>query len=171
MIWQSVERLGLEQLAGKRPNRQVDAEVTGGGTCCDDEHVSLELARIRSLEHLDAKRGRSANDFTGERGRIGDAVRRAEHASEHVVSREPRHDPGVDRVDSLDRNTERGLQLAALLQLGETRFRRGEEEVAHLLEPRGAELLEEGDRFLCQPYLGHGRELLPHAAHRLPRRA
>src|SRR5262249_39845242 len=48
---------------------------------------------------------------------------------------------------------------------------RRQEEVTDLVEERHAELLEEADARLRQPHLRRGRELLPHAAHRLGRRA
>src|SRR5437870_345680 len=53
------------------------------------------------------------------------------------------------------------------MQLGETVGTAGEEEVAHLLKPRWAELLEECDRLAGEPDLGGGRELLADSAHRL----
>src|SRR5438876_396060 len=77
------------------------------------------------------------------------------------------------RTQSSRRRTskpESALELASLLEVGESRFSRGEKEIADLLKPEGTELFEEGDGLLSEAYLGSGRELLPHAAHRLPGR-
>ena len=67
----------------------------------------------------------------------------------------------------LDRDAERSLDRPPLLELRQPWFRRGEEEVADLLEERLAQLAKEPDARLREPDLGLGRELLPHAAHRL----
>ena len=70
-------------------------------------------------------------------------------------------------IHPLDRHTELRLKLTPLLELGKPVCRRCEEQIADLLEPRGAELLEEGDRFPGEAHLSRGGELLSHSAHRL----
>ena len=75
------------------------------------------------------------------------------------------------RIDALDGNAEAALELRAALERLEALLGRREEQVADLVEERRPELLEEADRRARQPHLRLGRELLPDAAHRLPRRS
>src|SRR5439155_23251167 len=132
-----------EELARERADRQLDPELAGVRTRRDHEDISLEVARIGVLAYVDAELRRPANDLSRECRRIGNAVGGAEDRTEHVVDVEAGDEP---RGDPLDRHAELRLQLAARLELGETLGCRREEDVAHLLKPRRAELLEERDR-------------------------
>ena len=129
---------------------------------------AVERERIRPLAHVDTKRRRAPHELMGHPGRVRDPVLAADRRSEHVVDTEAGDERGID---ALDRNAERCLELAPLLELDEPALGGGEEEVPDLLEERSAELTEEPDARLREPHLRLGRELLPDPTHRLAGRA
>jgi hypothetical protein len=78
------DRLGVDQLAHERPDRDVD-ELRRRRPGGDDEDVSIEVAGIGSLHKLRAA-GRCFVDETARDGcRVGDAVLAADERAGHVV--------------------------------------------------------------------------------------
>ena len=114
------------------------------------------------LAQLDAQLDGSSDDLPGQRGRIGDPVGRAEHRGKNVVRSQTGNRA---RIYTRDRHAELRLQPPSCLELVATFGRRRNEEIADLLEPLDAELLEEGDRLLRETHFGRGRELLANPAH------
>src|SRR5438477_118702 len=161
-----VERTGLDQLPHERPDRELRRELRRPRSGRDDEHVAVELARVDALPYLDAEVACPADELARHARRVGDAVRGARERAEHVVGAD-----AVGDVDLLDRDAELSLHRCAPLERREAVRRRREEDVPDLEEERRAELLEEADAVSRETDLGRGRELLPHAAHRLRGRA
>ena len=161
-------RPDLDELTAERPDRQLRPELRGFGAGRDHEHVAHDIAGIDAFAQVDAERLRPRHQLTRDAERIGHSVLPAGDRPEDVVHVQP-----VDqaRVDSLNWHAEPPLQLHALLERREPVRGRGQEQVADLLEERPSELLEEADRLAGQAHLGLCRELLPHTAHRLARRA
>ena len=161
----------VEELAHERADRQLarGSELGRLRSRTRHEHVAVELARVGALAHLHPALARAAHELARDRRRVGDAVlrQRRRRARRRCAARRC-----AAASTSLDRDTERRAAAPRRSsQRCEPRFGRREEEVADLVEERRPELLEEADRLLREPHLGRGRELLPHAAHRLRRRA
>ena len=127
----------------------------------------LELACIDMLMDLDSQLGRAPHELTCDLGRLRDAVLPAGKCAQHVLRVQPA-DPRS--IHALDRHTEAPLQLRPSLELREPLVGRGDKHIAHLVEERQPELLEEADRLPRERDLRLRRELLAHPAHRLPGR-
>jgi hypothetical protein len=162
----------LDELAAERPDRQVDvvgrsdlARLPAAG---DDQRFGVECPCVSSLSHLHPTLGRAPDELPRGGGRVGHAVLTADHGAEHIVDAQA---VDLGGVAVLDRDAERALKLGAFLQACEPFGCRRREHVPDLTEELGAERPEERDRGLRQAHLRCGRELLPHAAHRAPRRS
>ncbi len=141
-----------EELAGERPDRQLDAErrahLRRARSARDDDTSASSSSARDPLAELDAELDRSADELARRRRRVGDAVRRAERRTEHIVDARGRARARRElslALELLDRHAELALDVAPLRERRPPRLGRGEEEVADLVEERRPELLEEPD--------------------------
>ena len=162
------DRAHVDELAAKRADRKAGPELRRERTGCDHENLPVELARISAFANFDPPLRRPPDELPRHLGGLGDPVLPAGDRPEHVVRAQALDSGGID---ALDGNAEATLELRSALERREPLLGRREEQVADLVEERPPELLEEADRRAGQPHLCLGRELLPHAAHCLPRRS
>ena len=147
VVRQAGHRPDIGELADERADGQVEAERSRhrrrAGATGDHQDIGLERDRVSPLADLHPTPCRPTHELFGDAGGIGDAVLAADDRAEDIIDAKPRH---VGRVHALDRHAERLLDRAPLLELRQPRLGRREEEVAHLLEERRAELAEERRR-------------------------
>ena len=152
---EACDRLGLEQLAAERSNRELESELLSDLSRPwpgrDHEHVGGELRRIFAFTDLHPARRSSADELARYRWRVCDPVLPADDGARHVVGAH------AGRNRSRDYGHSQGtLELGTFLELGETDIGRREEEVTDLVEEWRAELLEEADARLGEAHLRFG---------------
>jgi hypothetical protein len=164
----SLDRADVGELAAQRTDRKLGAELGRGRAAGEDQDLVRELARVGVLTHLHSALSRAANQLPRHLGRLRDPILAADHRLQDVVRPETAHGR---RIDFLHRHPEPALHLGPRVQTRAPFLRRRDEEVTNGVEERRAELAEEGEARADERDLFGGRELLPHAAHRLAGRA